>query len=277
MKRIDTHQHLWDLRQFPYSWCAGIPALNKSFLLDDYLAAAKNTGIEKTVFVECDVDEPHAIAEAQHIQKLADKHPFIAGIVAAARPERADFTAQLDALLRLPKLRGIRRVLHVVPDEISLSALFAENVRRLAAHKLTFDLCVLARQLPLAIALAAKCPDVQFILDHCGVPDVKGKVFDPWRTHIKELAARPNVVCKISGIVVQAGEGWTVTDLRRWVEHVVATFGWERVMWGGDWPVCTLSATLRQWVEAADLLFAAATELQRQKVFHKNAEKIYRI
>ncbi len=277
MKRIDTHQHLWDLRQFPYSWCAGIPALNKSFRLDDYLAAAKNVGIEKTVFVEGDVDEPHSLAEAQHIQLLADKNPLIAGIVAAARPERADFPAQLDELLKLSKLRGIRRVLHVVPDEISQSDLFAANVRRLAAHKLTFDVCVLSRQLPLALALAKKCPEVQFVLDHCGVPDVKGKAFDPWRAHIQELAALPNIACKISGLVAYAGENWTVDDLRPWVEHVVASFGWERVVWGGDWPVCTLTTTFQQWAEASDKLFVAATETQREKVFHKNAERLYHI
>ena len=277
MKRADTHQHLWDLQQFPYAWCTGIPALNKSFLLDDYLVAAKETGIEKTVFVECDVDEPHAFAEAQHIQQLADKYPLIAGIVAAARPEHADFPAQLHVLRQLPKLRGLRRVLHVVPDETSQTALFAENVRRLAAHKLTFDLCVLARQLPLAISLAKKCPKVQFVLDHCGVPDVKGKAFDPWRAHIMELAALPNVACKISGLVAYAGENWTVEDLRPWVEHVVASFGWERVVWGGDWPVCTLTASLHSWTNVSDKLFAGATSEQREKVFYKNAGRIYRI
>jgi predicted TIM-barrel fold metal-dependent hydrolase len=277
MKRIDTHQHLWDLKQFPYSWCAGIPALNRSFLLNDYRAAAKDKGVEKTIFVECDVDEPHAVAEAQHIQKLAGNNPLIAGIVAAARPERADFPSQLEALLQLPKLRGIRRVLHVVPDATSQPALFAENVRRLAPHHLTFDLCVLARQLPLAIALAKKCPEVQFVLDHCGVPDVKGKAFDPWRAHIKELAALPNAACKISGLVAYAGENWTFDDLRPWVEHVVAGFGWDRVVWGSDWPVCNLTANLQRWVEAADALFEGASPAEREALFLKNAERIYRV
>jgi len=277
MKRIDAHQHLLDFGKFPYSWCSGISVLSRSFLLDEYLAAASGMGVEKTIFVECDVDEPHALAEAQHIQNLADQNPLIAGIVAAARPERADFPAQLDALLKLLKLRGIRRVLHVVPDGISQSALFAENVRRLAAHKLTFDVCVLSRQLPLAIALAKQCPEVQFVLDHCGVPDVKGKVFDPWRACLREISALPNVACKISGIVVQAGERWTVDDLRPWVEHVVANFGWERVVWGGDWPVCTLGGSLKLWVQETDKLIDGATNEQRKNLFCKNAERIYRI
>ena len=277
MKRIDTHLHFWDLQQFPCSWCNTIPALHRNFGLDEYRAAAQTTGIEKSLFVECDVDEPHSYAEAQHIQNLADHTPLIAGIVAAARPELAVFPAQLDALLKLPKLRGIRRVLHVVPDEVSQSDLFAENIGRLAAHRLTFEVCVLSRQLPLAIALAQKCPDVQFILNHCGVPDVRGRAFDPWRANITKLAALPNVACKISGLVAYAGENWTVGDLRPWIEHVMENFGWDRVVWGGDWPVCTLTATLRQWVEASDQLFAGVNQEIREKVFGKNAERIYRI
>ena len=275
MKRIDTHQHLWDLDQFPYSWCAGIPVLNRSFRLPDYLAAAQGAEIVKTVFMECDVDEPHALAEAQHIQSLADRHTLIAGFVASARPERPDFPQQLAALRQLPKLRGIRRVLHVVADETSQSELFAANLRQLEDFDLSFDLCLLARQLPLGIRLARECPRVQFILDHCGVPDIKSKAFDPWRAHIAELAAFPNVVCKISGVVAYAGEPWTVEDLRPWVEHVVASFGWDRILWGGDWPVCTLTASLEQWAGASDQLFVAATEAQREKVFYKNAERIY--
>ncbi|MEI2723941.1 MAG: amidohydrolase [Verrucomicrobiota bacterium] len=277
MKIIDTHQHLWDLRQFPYSWCASLPVLNRSFGQDDYRAAAQDTGISKAVFVECDVDEPYALAEAQHIQSLVEQNPLIAGIVASARPERADFPAQLEALLPLSKLRGLRRVLHVVPDEVSQSALFVANVRRLAALRLTFDLCVQARQLPLAVTLAQQCPDVQFILDHCGCPDVAGRAFDPWRSQLAGVGALPNVVCKISGLVAYAGTRWTVNDIQPWVEHVVASFGWERVVWGGDWPVSTLTATLNRWVVASEQLFAAATVEQRAKVFHQNAERIYRI
>ncbi len=277
MKRIDTHQHLWDLQQFPYSWCAGLPALNRSFLLADYQAAARASGIEKTVFMECDVDEPNALAEATHIQSLADRHPLIAGLVAGARPERPDFPQHLAALLQLPKLRGIRRVLHVVPDAVSQSDLFVANLRQLEPHGLTFDLCLLARQLPLGLRLARECPGVQFVLDHCGVPDIKGKAFDPWRAHLAELAALPNVVCKISGIVAYADPHWTVADLRPWVDHVVACFGWDRLVWGGDWPVCTLAASLAQWVGASDDLFATASPEQREKVFYKNAESIYRV
>ncbi len=278
MYLIDTHQHLWDLQKFPYTWCAGIPKLNRSFVFDDYVAAARGTEITKTVFMECDVDEPHALAEARHVQTLADEHPLIAGIVASGRPERDGFREHVEQLARLTKLRGMRRVLHTQPDELSAQPLFVEHVRLLSDFGLTFDMCVLARQLPRAIALVDACPKVNFILDHCGVPDVKGRAFEPWSTDIAELAKRSNVACKISGLVAYAEpEGWTIADLQPWVAHVLDCFGWDRVVWGGDWPVCTLSATLRQWVEATHKLTRAATDEQRAKLFHRNAERIYRV
>ena len=278
MHLVDTHQHLWDLQKFPYSWCTGIPALNRSFLFDDYVAAAANCGITKTIFMECDVDEPHALGEAQEIQKLADVHPLIAGLVASGRPEHENFRPHLEQLAKLSKLRGFRRVLHTQPDAVSQQTRFIEHLRLLPEFGLTFDLCMLARQLPLAIALVDACPRVSFILDHCGVPDVKGRAFDPWREDLRLLASRPNVVCKISGIVAYADPAtWTVADLRPWVEHALDCFGWDRVLWGGDWPVCTLSAPLNRWVAATHELTAHATPQQRAKLFHLNAEKIYRV
>ena len=177
----------------------------------------------------------------------------------------------------MPLLRGIRRPLHVVSDEITQSSLFAENIRRLASHHLTFDLCVLARQLPLATELIQKCSDVQFVLDHCGVPDVKAKALDPWKRFIREVASLPNVACKVSGLVAYAGEEWVLKDLQPWVEHITECFGFERLLWGGDWPVCTLTSSLSHWVSASKELFATASESEKEKLFYRNAERIYRI
>jgi len=278
MNLVDTHQHLWDLRQFPCSWCAGVPALNRNFLLADYVRAAAGLGITKTVFMECDVDEPHALDEARAIQRLAASEPLIAGIVAGGRPEHADFPAHLEKLAELPQVRGVRRVLHTQPDGLSAGGLFVENIRRLAQFGFTFDLCALPRQLPAARALAEACPGVSFVLDHCGIPDVKGGALDPWRDEVARLARLPNVACKVSGLVAYADPaGWTTAQLRPWVDHVLEHFGWDRVAWGGDWPVCTLSATLRRWVETLRELVAGATAAQRELLFHRNAERIYHV
>jgi len=278
MKLVDTHQHLWDLEQFPYSWCAGIPKLNRSFRLGDYTEAVKGLEIAKTVFMECDVAEAHILDEARHIQSLANEHPLISGIIAGCRPEREGFGAHLDELLELPKLRGMRRVLHTEADITSQSSLFSDNLNLLPGLGLTFDLCVAARQLPVGIDLVRRCPEVIFILDHCGVPDVKGNGVDPWREHIRKLAQFPNVNCKISGLVAYADPGhWTTDDLRPWVEHVLEQFGWDRVVWGSDWPVCTVSATFKQWVDAALELTVNVSLEQREKLFYRNAERVYRV
>jgi predicted TIM-barrel fold metal-dependent hydrolase len=278
MKIIDTHQHLWDLDLFSYSWLDDIPLLRKNFRMEDYLEAGEGLGIEKSVHLEADVDEVYMLDETRHIQALAELDNPLEGVVARGSPEKPGFADYLDQIAGHPKLKGIRRVLHTQPDEVAQSSLFAENVRLLAAYGLSFDLCVRARQLPIAIRLIGNCPKVSFILDHCGNPQVKDQVFDPWRKHIQEASKLPNVVCKVSGILANADlENWTPEDLRPYVEHVIDCFGWDRVMFGSDWPVCTLAASLRKWVETLKLLTNGAGEEKQRKLFYENAARVYRL
>ncbi len=278
MKIIDTHQHLWDLDLFTYSWLDDVPSLRRSFRMEDYVKAGEGLGIEKSVHLEADVDEPYMLDETRHILALAEQDNPLEGVVASGRPEKPHFADYLDQIAGHPKLKGIRRVLHTQPDEVAQSSLFAENVRLLEAYGLSFDICILARQLPVAIRLVRDCPDVNFVLDHCGNPQVKEQVFDPWRQHIQEASKLPNVVCKVSGILANADvENWTPEDLRPYVEHVIECFGWDRVMFGSDWPVCTLAASLRKWVETLTLLTRDAGEANQQKLFYKNAARVYRL
>ena len=260
-----------------YTWCAGIPQLNRAFTMQDYLVVAEGTGIMKAIFVECDVDEEYAPEEAITIQSLSVQYPIIAGMVASCRPEREDFPVQLDKLLELPLLRGVRRVLHVMPDELSASPLFSSNLSLLAGHGLTFDLCVLARQLPAAAELIGKCPEVQFVIDHCGVPDIKSKAWEPWRTDLRAVASLPNVVCKVSGLPTCAPPHWTTEDFRPWINHVVNCFGFDRLVWGGDWPVCTLNGSLGSWIETTQEIFSSASESEQEKLYRLNAERIYHL
>ena len=278
MKIIDTHQHLWDLDLFTYSWIDDIPALRKSFRMEDYLKAGEGLGIEKSVHLEADVDEAYLLDETRHILALAEQDNPLEGVVACGRPEKPHFADYLDQIAGHPKLKGIRRVLHTQPDGLGQTSLFAENVRLLAAYGLSFDICVLARQLPIAIRLVGDCPKVSFILDHCGVPQVKERVIDPWRQHIRELSKFPNLVCKVSGLVAYADpKKWTAEDLRPYVDHVIECFGWDRVMFGSDWPVCTLSAPLRKWVETLKMLTDNAGKEKQQKLFYENATRVYRL
>ena len=279
MKFVDTHQHLWDKDLFHYAWLEPLPQLDRSFRLSDYRDASRDFDIEKTVFVECDVDEAQVMDEALHILRLADDPANrIGGIVASGRPERDGFQAHIEKLAAHPKVKGVRRILHTGADEVGLAKIFVENVARLERYGLSFDICVLARQLPVAINLAAKCPRVQFILDHCGVPQVKDQVLDPWRAQITELSNFPNVACKVSGLIAYGDPAnWTAEDLRPFIDHVIASFGWDRVMFGSDWPVCNLTASYKQWVETLLSLTHAAGEANQRKLFHDNAIRIYRL
>ena len=279
MQIVDTHQHLWDKDLFHYSWLDTVPQLNRSFRMADYLAATKGLDVVKSLHLEADVDEPYMLDETRHLLALADQpdNP-LEGIVACGRPENEDFKSYLDAIGGHGKLKGIRRVLHTQPDGVGQGITFLKNVAALPDYGLSFDICVLARQLPIAIKLISSCPDVIFILDHCGVPQVKERNLDPWRSHITEIAKFPNVSCKISGLVAYADpQSWTAEDLRPFIDHAIGSFGWDRVMFGSDWPVCTLSASYRQWVEALQAITQGAGEVNQKKLFHDNAVRVYRL
>jgi len=279
MQIVDTHQHLWDPQLCRYSWLKNRPALDRAFHMSDYLEATQGLGVMKSVHLEADVDEAYMLEETKFLFDLAAQagNP-LAGIVASARPEKAGFESHLEKILGHRMLKGIRRILHTESDDLGQGKTFIENVGRLGSYGLSFDICVLARQLPIAINLVSRCPDTSFILDHCGVPQVKEKILDPWRANIAEIAKYPNVVGKISGLVAYADPAnWTAEDLRPYIEHVIACFGWDRVMFGSDWPVCTLAASYAQWVEALQSITKAAGAQNQQKLFHDNAIRVYRL
>jgi predicted TIM-barrel fold metal-dependent hydrolase len=276
---VDTHQHLWDLDLFRYAWLDEFPSLRRSFRMHDFLDATVDLGVVKSVHLEADVDEPFMLDETKRVLQLADRpdNP-LAGIVACGRPESKEFRFHIDKIAGHPKLKGIRRILHTQPDDLGQSELFSANVSSLAGYDLSFDLCVLARQLPIAVRLVSRSPAVTFVLDHCGVPQIKEKRIDPWRAYIREIAAFPNVACKISGLVAYADpKTWTPQDLQPYVEHVIECFGWDRVMFGSDWPVCTLSASYKQWVGALLSLTHSAGAANQKKLFHDNALRVYRL
>lgn len=274
MRIIDTHLHLVYQDHFTYPWIQTVDKLNKQFSAEDYFAEGEPLGIDRALHMEVDVINKQMEAETDFVLQC---HPNVIGAIAAARPESDGFAAHIERLAQKPGVKGIRRILHTPSDDLSQNDKFAENLKRLSAHNLNFDLCLRADQLPIGMALADKCPDVQFVMDHCGVPKVAEKELDPWRTYITDMAKRPNVAAKISGIVAYAGEDWTVDDLRPFAEHVIESFGWDRVVWGSDHPVCTLTADLTRWVAATHDIIAGASEAEKAKLLHQNAERIYRI
>jgi predicted TIM-barrel fold metal-dependent hydrolase len=276
---IDTHLHLIDRQRLSYPWLAGAPALDSDFHYETYAVEARRCGVTDVLHMEVDVAPAGIIAETRHVETIAARpESLLRGAISACRPEEAGFAEFLDRQRANPFIKGFRRVLHVVPDAVSEGALFRANLKRLSGTGLPFDLCVRPDQIDKAIALVDLAPDVQFVLDHCGAPDVKGGAEHPWRERIAEIARRPNVAVKVSGVVAYADAAtWTVDDIRPFVEHAIASFGWDRVAWGSDWPVCTLTASLSTWLAALQSITRDASADERDKLFAANARRIWRL
>jgi predicted TIM-barrel fold metal-dependent hydrolase len=278
MIRIDTHLHLIHPGRFAYDWTSGIPALaNQAFTLDDYRRAAEGLGIRESIFMEVDVAGKDLAAEAAWFCKLAeDPANRLCGVIAACRPEHPEFERQMETLCH-PRLLGFRRVLHTQPDELCTSDLFRDNIRRIGKAGLTFDLCMLPRQLKNGAALIGACPDTPFILDHCGIPDIASGDLTFWREQILEISRRPNVFCKISGIIAYGSGDITAETLRPVVEHAIECFGWDRVLWGSDWPVCNLTRDLATWGALLDEILSGCSAGELARLYHFNARTIYQL
>ena len=147
-------------------------------------------------------------------------------------------------------VKGIRRLIQGENVDFCIQPNFINGVKTLARYGLSFDICIFHPQLANAIRLVEQCPNIQFILDHIGKPDIKNQLFEPWKQEIKTLADFPNVYCKISGLVTEADhENWTAADLQPYIEHVIECFGFDRVIYGSDWPVSTLASDYPRWVQ----------------------------
>jgi L-fuconolactonase len=278
---VDTHVHLWDLDRFRLAWLEPGEPLARNFLVDDYLKAAEGLGVTDTVYMEVDVEPAHHVAEAEFILDLCRRHVGrLAGAVIGGRPASDGFRAYLDRFRDTVPIKGLRQVLHgaATPPGYCLDPAFIRGIRLLGERGLSFDLCMRAGELRDATRLVDACPATRFILDHCGNPDVQARDRTAWRDDVNRLAGRANVVCKVSGIVASAAQSsWTADDLAPIVRHVLAAFGPDRVVFGGDWPVCTRTATLRQWVEALRQIVWDRNPIDNRKLFHDNALKVYRL
>lgn len=281
---IDTHQHLMDRTKFSYGWAREFPALQEELGLERYHEAAEGCGIEGTVFMEVDVDEGQSGGEARHFCQLAqDPAHGIRAVVAAARPEEEGFERYLDSMAHA-RLVGIRRVLHTQPDDVSRSDLFRKNIRSLARRDLSFDLCVLQKQLPVAWELVQACPEVRFILDHGGNPDIAshsdaaGEGWNSWQEGVRALGACPNVFGKLSGLTTAArSEQRNAVSLRPYLETLLEAFGPTRLVWGGDWPVVNLGSGLAGWVALTKDLLQPLSAADRSRILSENARVIYRL
>ena len=279
----NVHQHLWDLDRFRLAWMTSGRRAARPELPAGRLRQRRPCGLEiiKSIRLEVDVVPEQQVAEAEHVLGLIRDaktphgrrrdlgSPLVRRIRGVSRP--------LPILCRA--IKGVRQVLHAPrhPAGYCLDPAFVRGIRELGVRGLSFDLCMRSAELGDAAKLIDSAPETRFVLDHCGNESVLEKDHTPWKRAIDAIAAKGDrVVCKVSGIVASAkGHRWDEDDLAPVVNHVLDSFGPDRVMFGGDWPVCTLAASYRRWVEALGEIVKGRPEGDRKKLFHDNAVRFY--
>lgn len=291
---VDTHQHLWDLDRFRLPWLADAPALQRSHLTADYLAATDGLGVVKAIYMEVDVDPDQQGAEAEALIALCAQEdtPTVAAVI-SGRPASPGFADYIRRYATFPAIVGVRQVLHVLdaPPGLCLTPQFIQSIRLLGELGLRYDICMRPKELGDAVQLVAQCPGTRFVIDHCGngdpyiiagqAPLADGGPFvhtrEQWLADMAALAALPNTVCKISGIIARTRPGWTAADLAPAVNHCLDAFGPQRVVFGGDWPVCNLGAgsSYAAWVAALRSLVAGRSRPEQAALFHDNAVAFY--
>lgn len=277
-KIIDTHQHLWDVENLEYPWLEGFDLLQQKYTPQDYREAVDSLNVVKSVHVEGDPAETHVVQEVEWLSQIAEEDGMIGAIAAAAPLENPNVEPIVEQLAAYELVVGIRRMAWHNPDnQFYASPELIKGVKLLPKYNLSFELCAKHDQLPAAIELVKATPDVTHAINHCGGPNIKDGEFEPWATHMKKLAVFENVCCKVSGIVTTASENWTPEELKPYIRHLVESFGYNRLMFGSDWPVCTLAADYQEWYNALLYAINDASDSEKNRLFYQNALEFYKM
>lgn len=292
---VDTHQHLWDLTKLTLPWLKSAPEiLSKNYGLAEYARATEGLNVVQAVYMEVDVRPEDHVREAEILVDIcrSGKAPTIAAVI-SGRPGLPTFDTYIKERAKAPEIRGVRQVLHPpeAPRAMCLQPQFVKSVQLLGELNLSFDLCMRPQELSDGLKLAKACPNTRFIVDHCGnaapaafLPEAQrgGKPAShdtsAWKSDILALADCPNVICKISGVIASAPAGVPFTDsLAPIVNHCLDAFGPDRVIFGGDWPVCLLGGSYKDWLTTLRTLIANRPVEHQHKLLHANARRFYRL
>ncbi len=276
----DSHLHLWDDKQLQYPWLSTMPMLNRSYVLSDFMEATHSLHLESCVFVQsgCEVDQ--SLAEVNWVTELAKRDARIRGIIAHASLELGDEARpHLEALKNNKLVKGVRRLLMTEKNDFCLQEKFLTGVQLLSEFNFCFEICINAGQLPSVIEMVERCPKVKFVLEHLGNPNIAAKEWDSWKKQMSELAAFPNVWCKLSRLITEETQNWSADHLKPYIYHAIEQFSYDRVLFGSDWPVVNVASSYAHWVHIlSDLLIHhSASEDELKKIFHQNAQRCYEL
>ena len=272
---LDSHHHFWRYNEADYGWIP--PAwgpIRRDFLPADLAQEIATAGVDGVITVQA----RQSLVETEWILALAADHGFIRGVVGWVPLVDPAIGEHIDRLGAHPKLRAFRHVLQGESDDYLQRADFNYCITELTRRGLVYDLLIRERQLPAAIALVDRHPEQVFILDHIAKPRIADGLLEPWAKNIRELARRPNVACKLSGMVTEADIAtWTPAQLQPYFEVALAAFGPNRLLFGSDWPVCLAGVTYARWKQTVAASLSALSAAEQAAVMGVNAARLYRL
>ncbi|MDF1658871.1 MAG: amidohydrolase family protein [Verrucomicrobiales bacterium] len=270
---IDAHQHFWKTSRDDYGWLTpDLEVLYRDFLPKDLKPLLDSCGVGKTILVQAAPSR----AETDFMLELAREHTFIAGVVGWVNFEATDVVAQISEMSAEKLLVGLRPMIQDIPDpDWILRPEIEPAFQTMVNHHLVFDALVLPVHLKNLLSIAERFPDLKIVIDHAAKPPIRDGVPQSWFSEIKALAQYPQVTCKLSGLVTEAGENWKPEDLRPVIDHLLSSFGPGRLIWGSDWPVLNMAGDYHQWIEVAKEATNKLTSDECSAIFGGNAEKTY--
>jgi L-fuconolactonase len=278
---IDAHVHLYDPAAISYPWMQDAPALNALHGPAEFTVATGGVAVDGLIFVEVDAARGQELAEARWVERAARTDARIRAMVGSLAVETGTaVAADLAAFAAMPHARAVRRLIqgHAGEPGWCLRPHFVAGVKAVGRTGLSFELCIFHSQMADAIELVRRCPDVTFMLDHIGKPGIRDGIREPWWSEIATMASLPNVTCKISGAITEADHAaWTYDQVAPYVARAIEAFGFDRVVFGGDWPVLELASRYPEWVAMLDRITAGASAADIRKLYRDNAIRHYRL
>ena len=274
--RIDAHQHFWAYSARDYGWIDNtMAALRRDFLPGDLRPELRAAGIDATIAVQV----RQTTEENDWLLDLAERHPFVAGVVGWVDLQADDVGEQLERATARSRFVGVRHIVQSEPDDrFLLRPAFCRGVAALGDFHLPYDVLIYPRHLPVAAEFVARFPDQTFVLDHLAKPEIRIHAIDQWARDLETLAANPQVFCKVSGLVTEADwERWTAADIHPYLDVAFGCFGAARMIAGSDWPVCTVAADYSRTMALVSDYLERLTPPERDAVLGGNAQRVWRL
>jgi L-fuconolactonase len=275
--RIDAHQHFWKVSRGDYHWMTpNLPVLYRDFMPEDLLPLLRQFRFDKTVLVQA----AQTVDETDFLLGLAEKYDFIAGVVGWLDLESEQFEQDFARYRKTAKFIGLRPMLQDLNDDGWICRpQVLRSLTRVAEAQFPFEFLTYTRHLPYVLRALQAVPGLHAVIDHVSKPEIKIRKTEPWKTLMAEAAQFPNLFCKLSGVITEADHrSWNLEDLRPYIEHVVTSFGWDRILFGSDWPVCLLAGEYERVYGAIQELLSPDLNADREaKLFGQNAARFYQL